>query len=211
MPHDDFAIEPVEGLPEKPPVGEMILWQGKPQAFALARDALSLYWVAGYFVLLAIWRVGVSSADMPFSQALPLGLPFLVLGAVACLVLYGVAYVLARATVYTITTARVAMRVGAALTVTLNLPFTRIASADLAVNRDGTGSVVFETLGETRLSYLVLWPHVRPWRMKKTQPALRSIPDAARVAQIVADAAETRVSQPEIASRAASGTPVAAE
>ncbi len=125
--------------------------------------------------------------------------------------LYGVAYVLARTTVYTITTARVAMRVGAALTVTLNLPFTRIASADLAVNRDGTGSVVFETLGETRLSYLVLWPHVRPWRMKKTQPALRSIPDAARVAQIVADAAETRVSQPEIASRAASGTPVAAE
>ncbi len=211
MPHDDFATEPVEGLPEKPPAGEMILWQGKPLAFALARDALSLYWVAGYFVLLAIWRVGVSSADMPFTAALPLGVPFLVLGAVACLVLYGVAYVLARTTVYTVTTARVAMRVGAALTVTLNLPFTRIASADLMVKSDGTGSVVFETLGDVRLSYLVLWPHVRPWRMKKTQPALRSIPDAARVAQIVADAAETRISQPEISTRAPGGATVAAE
>ena len=211
MPHDDFATEPVKGLPEKPPAGEMILWQGKPLAFALARDALSLYWVAGYFLLLAVWRVGVSSADMPFAAALPLAIPFLVLGVLACLVLYGVAYVLARTTVYTITTSRIAMRVGAALTVTLNLPFTRIASADLTVRRDGTGSVVFETLGETRLSYLVLWPHVRPWRMKKTQPALRSIPDAARVAGIIAEAAETRVSRPEVSTRAPGGATVAAE
>lgn len=211
MPHDDFAVEPVEGLPETPPTGEMILWQGKPRAFALARDALSLYWVAGYFALLAFWRVGVSSATMPFAEALPLGLPFIVLGIIACGVLYGVAYVLARTTVYTVTTARVAMRVGAALTVTLNLPFTRIGSAALKTHRDGTGSITFDTMGDTRLSYLVLWPHVRPWRMKKTQPALRSIPDAANVAQIVADAAETRISQPEISRTAPEGAIVAAE
>ena len=144
MPHDDFAVEPVEGLPETPPAGELILWQGKPKAYALARDALSLHWVAGYFILLAIWRVGVSSADMPFAAALPLSLPFLVLGAVACMVLYGVAWVLARTTVYTITTSRVAMRVGAALTVTLNLPFSRIGSADVTARKDGTGSIVFD-------------------------------------------------------------------
>ena len=202
MPHDDFAVEPVEGLPERPPSGELILWQGKPLPLALARDALNVYWVAGYFVLLAIWRVGVSSADMPLAEALPLGLPFLVLGALACLVLYGIAWVLARTTVYTITTSRVAMRIGAALTVTLNLPFTKIASADLAVRRDGTGTLVFGTEDHVRLSYLVLWPHVRPWRMKHTQPALRSIPDAGNVAQIFADAAETRIGQPELASRA---------
>ncbi|MEO0720506.1 MAG: PH domain-containing protein, partial [Pseudomonadota bacterium] len=28
MPHDDFEIEPVSGLPEAPPEGEHILWQG---------------------------------------------------------------------------------------------------------------------------------------------------------------------------------------
>ena len=149
MPHDDFAMEPVEGLPERPPEGEHILWQGKPRAYALARDALSLWWVAGYFALLAFWRVGVSSADMPFTEALPLAIPFVILGMLACAVLYAVAWVLARTTVYTVTTARVAMRVGAALTVTLNLPFTRIASANVATHRDGTGSIVFETVGET--------------------------------------------------------------
>lgn len=211
MPHDDFATEPVEGLPERPPAHELILWQGKPRAFALARDALALWWVAGYFTLLAVWRVGVSSADMPFAQALPLGIPFLILGLLACLVLYGIAWVLARTTVYTVTTARVAMRVGAALTVTLNLPFSRIASADLATHGDGTGSIVFETAGDTRLSYLVLWPHVRPWRFRKTQPALRSVPDAARVAELIAEAAETRINRPEISVKSSDGAAVPAE
>lgn len=211
MPHDDFATEPVEGLPERPPAGEMILWQGRPSVYALARDALSLWWVAGYFALLAFWRVGVSSADMPFVHALPLAIPFLILGLVTCAVLFGIAWVLARTTMYTVTTSRVAMRVGAALTVTLNLPFTRIASADLTTHRDGTGSIVFETAGQTRLSYLVLWPHVRPWQVRKTQPALRSIPDAARVAGIIGDAAETRISRPEIALVTENGAPVAAE
>ena len=201
MPHDDFAIEPVEGLPEKPPSGELILWQGRPSTLALARDALSLYWVAGYFVLLALWRVGVSSADMPLAEALPLAVPFLILGAATCFVLYAIAWVQAKTTVYTITTARVAMRIGAALTVTLNLPFSRISSADLSTSSDGTGSVVFRTAGDVRLSYLVLWPHVRPWHMRETRPALRSIPEAANVARIFAEAAETRIGQPEIESR----------
>ncbi|MEL6642434.1 MAG: photosynthetic complex putative assembly protein PuhB [Pseudomonadota bacterium] len=211
MPHDDFAVEPIEGLPETPPAGEMILWQGKPKTYALARDALNLHWVAGYFVLLAIWRAGVSSTEMPFSQAAVLGIPFLILGAVTCGVLLLMAWVMARTTVYTITTARVALRVGAALTVTLNLPYTRIGSADLKLRGDGTGTLVFDTLGETRLSYLVLWPHVRPWRMKKTQPAMRSIPDAEKVAAIFAEAAETRITQPEIAIKPAQSGAVAAE
>jgi hypothetical protein len=42
------------------------------------------------------------------------------------------------------------------------------------------------------------WPHVRPWRINHTEPALRCIPDAAEVARIFSDAAETAVSQPVI-------------
>ncbi len=61
MSHDDFKFEPVPGLPEALPEGEHILWQGAPDARHLARDAWGLRWVAGYFVLLAVWRVGVSS------------------------------------------------------------------------------------------------------------------------------------------------------
>ena len=34
--------------------------------------------------------------------------------------------------------------------------------------------------------------------MRRTQPALRAIPEAAKVATIFAEAAETRVSQPQV-------------
>jgi len=47
-------------------------------------------------------------------------------------------------------------------------------------------------------SYLMTWPHVRPWKMKHTQPALRCIPDARTVAKILSDAAQTAVSEPAI-------------
>lgn len=206
---DDIQVEAVNGLPERPPAGERILWQGRPATWALARDSLAMYWVAAYFAVLAVWRVGVSSIELGLAGALPLAVPFLILGALACGLILLISWVQAKGTVYTITTARIAMRVGAALTVTLNLPFTRIASADLDLRRDGTGTIALTTAGETRLSYLVLWPHVRPWRMRQTQPALRSIPDAERVAALIADAAETRISKPVIAPRATA--PMAAE
>ena len=45
---------------------------------------------------------------------------------------------------------------------------------------------------------MILWPHVRPWHVRETQPALRCIPDAAKVAAILAEAAETRVSRPTL-------------
>jgi hypothetical protein len=123
-------------------------------------------------------------------------LPYLAIGAVACGLLFLMALSQARATVYTLTTARVAMRIGASLTVTLNLPFRQIGSASLTLQRGGTGTIALETLGETRISYLVCWPHVRPWRFAKTQPALRCIPEAERVARLLAEAAETRISEP---------------
>ncbi|MDZ7599697.1 MAG: hypothetical protein U5J82_15775 [Desulfobacterales bacterium] len=54
------------------------------------------------------------------------------------------------------------------------------------------------------MSYLVCWPHVRPWHMRHTEPALRCIPDAERIARLLAEAAETRRRRPAI-SRAAAG------
>ena len=199
MPHDDFAVEPVRGLPAEPPKGEAVLWQGRPQTWALARDAMALYWVAGYFALLIVWRVVTATAELPLSTALLSGVPLLVLGLLACGLILGIAWVQARTTVYTITTARVAMRIGAALTVTFNLPYKQVESADLDLRKDGTGTIALKVRGDTRLSYLVCWPHVRPWRMKKTEPALRCIPEAERIARLLADAAETRVSEPAVA------------
>jgi hypothetical protein len=206
--HDDFATEPVPGLPERPPLGEEVLWQGRPATLALARDAFKITWVAAYFVALAMWRASVI-AHSP-AEVVAVMLPYLGIGLVACLILTGMAAVQARATLYTVTSARVAMRIGAALTVTLNLPFRQLANASLAVKSNGTGTIALETLGETRISYLVCWPHVRPWHMARTQPALRCIPDAARVAHMLSQAAETRLNEPQVA-RMPGGLSLAAE
>ncbi len=199
MSHDDFAFEPVRGLPEALPKDEHILWQGAPDPWRLAVEAMALRWVAGYFALLAVWRVGVNSVDMPMAQAANYGVPYLVLGVVACLIVYVLAWVQAKATVYTLTNKRVAMRIGAALTMTLNLPYVQIGNASMDLRRGGTGTLAFELMEDTRFSYLMTWPHVRPWHMARTQPALRCVPDAARVATIMSDAAEMRTATPQVA------------
>ncbi|MGC3940262.1 photosynthetic complex putative assembly protein PuhB [Roseobacter sp. EG26] len=208
--HDDFEIEPVEGLPAEPPKGEEILWQGRPDWWALSIEALSLKWVAGYFILLAVWRF-ISVVDLlPLGQAIGSAVPFVMLGLLVCGLLTLVAYVQARATMYTVTDARVVMRIGAALTITLNLPYTQVSNAMLDLRKRGTGTIALETMGDTRLSYLVCWPHVRPWHIKHTQPALRCIPQAEKVAALLAEAAEARISMPQIV-RVAPQNAVAAE
>lgn len=212
MSHDDFQFEPVRGLPEELPADEHILWQGAPDPKALAREAWGIRWVMGYFILLAVWRIGVSSTEVSLTQAMAHGIPFIIVGAIAALIIYGIAYMQAKSTVYTLTNKRVGMRIGAALTMTLNLPYTWVGTAKLDTKPNGTGTLALELIGETRLSYLMTWPHVRPWYMSKTQPALRCIPDAAAVAEIFAEAAETRINQPQIGRiTAQDGSAVAAE
>jgi|SRR6056297_1138025 hypothetical protein len=210
MAHDDFASEPVRGLPERPPEGERILWQGRPHGWWLTWDSLSLPWVAGYFAFLTLWRFFTVIDQVTLARAVALSVPFVIMGGIVIALLLVVGYVQARATVYTITNRRVAMRIGAALTVTLNLPYSQIASADLRRGRGGTGTIALDLMGDTKLGYLVCWPHVRPWRMRRPQPALRSIPDAENVARILAEAAETRVATPKI-ERVAPAAAMAAE
>ncbi len=212
MHHDDFKFEPVRGLPEELPAGEHILWQGSPHAGRLAREAWGLRWVVAYFAFLIVWRIGASAADFPIGQALLHAVPLTVLAIFAAGVLYLLAYVQARSTVYTLTNKRVAMRIGAALTMTLNLPYVCIKNAHLDTKPDGTGTLAMELLGDTRLSFMMTWPHVRPWKIARCQPALRCIPDAQKVAGIFAEAAETRISEPQVSRQpSGSGDAVAAE
>jgi hypothetical protein len=208
--HDDFAFDPLPGLPERPPAGEHILWQGRPDAWALARDAYRFRWFVAYFALIVLWRAGAAWADGGPALALAMGLPYLALGLLGLAIIYGLAWAQARATTYTLTTARVVMRIGAALPVTFNLPFAQVGSAALDLRRDGTGTIALQTLGETRISVLVAWPHLRPGHWAKTEPALRAIPDAARVARMLADAAEARLTLPQL-SRTVGLAPVPAE
>ncbi|MBF9029288.1 PH domain-containing protein [Rhodobacterales bacterium HKCCE3408] len=210
MDHDDFQTEPVRGLPEALPEGERILWQGQPAVWPLAMESLSLKWVAGWFGLIFLWRT-IAAADAGLVQAATDASFYLALGAIVCLLLLLTAWAQAKSTVYTITNRRVAMRIGAALTMTLNLPFRQIENANLALRKDGTGTIALQMLpGNMQIAYVMLWPHVRPWRMRRVEPALRCVPDAQRVARILAEAAETEVSTPVITTTAPAGA-VAAE
>ncbi len=207
MSHDDFAFEPVEGLPERPPAHERVLWQGRPDTWALAREAYKINWITGYFVVIVAWRASVGAMEAGFAGAVALAVPYAGLWLAAVAVILALAWVSARTTVYTITTARVAMRIGAALTVTLNLPFRQIANADLDLRKGGTGTIALETLGETKFSYLILWPHCRPGHVRVTKPALRCVPEAEEVARLLSEAAEARISEPVIERRAPTRTP----
>ncbi len=208
MEDDDFNFEPIPGLPAVPPKGELLLWQGRPDTWRLAVEAFGLLWVAGYFAVIIAWRatVGFDLGGVP--GAFAYGLPYMMLAVAALSVIWLLALAQARATVYTVTTARVAMRIGAALSVTFNIPFAQVVSANADIRRGGTGTIALTTAPGTRLSYLICWPHVRPLHFV-TQPALRCVPDAARVARLVADAAETRLTQPQLTRDA--GSAVAAE
>lgn len=201
MPKDDFEIEPIEGLPELPPEGEVILWQGKPQWWTLAKESLALRGVMIYFAFLGVWRSVALMAERDLGPSLAGAIPFLILGGIVVALLTLIALSQALTTVYTVTNRRVAMRIGAALNVTYNLPYRWIASADLDLKPSGTGTIALTLKGDTRLSYLMLWPHVRPWHIREPQPALRCIKDAQAVADMIAEAAATQVYATRVAAK----------
>jgi hypothetical protein len=215
MDHDDFDQEPIRGLPELLPPGEEILWQGAPDWWALTREALAIRGVALYFAALFAWRTVVAAADATWMEAAAQSSFYLILGLVTCALLAFTGWAQARSAVYTITNRRVILRIGAALTMTMQFPYHWIGAADLTTRPDGTGTIAFRTLGNTRFSYLLMWPHLRPWRFAKTQPALRAIPEAAAVARLLAEAAQADVSLPRVEARAdrqpAGAMPVPAE
>ena len=199
MPESDYAFEPIPGLPEHLPKGEVILWQGRPSAWRLAVEAMGLYWLLGYFGLLTSWAIATNYEAVGLIGAVASAVPFAALALLLTGLVFLVAQVQARATIYTVTTARTVLRVGAALSLTLNVPHAKLANAGLDLRSGGTGTIALEMMGTPRIGYLALWPHVRPWHMRQVQPALRCIPDAAEVAKLLADAAETRLSEITVA------------
>jgi hypothetical protein len=186
----EYDTEPVRGLPELLPPGEEILWQGAPSWRRLARSAFHTRKVAVYFSLLLAWRLASSLLEGEgLLAAARLAGPLALLGLAAVALLAGMAWLNSRTTVYTITNERVVIRFGVALTLAVNLPFRSIRSAELRPYRDGSGDIPLAALGVDRLGFLMLWPHVRPWRFgRDVEPMLRAVPDAERVAATLARA-----------------------
>lgn len=181
--------EPVRGLPARLPAGEVILWQGAPDWWLLAQRAFHLRLVVAYFAVLAAWRVaatlhdGGSIGDAAFRVTV-----LAVMCGLAVALFMVIAYAMARTTVYTLTNRRIVMRIGAALSMTINLPFAAIDAASVKPLSKGHGDIAIRVHTKHRLGYLVLWPHARPWRLSKPEPVLRAIPDVERVASLFAEA-----------------------
>jgi hypothetical protein len=192
MSHDDFEKEPIPGLPAHLPEGENILWQGAPNQASFLRSVLHIRKICFYFGLLFTWNVGTAIYDGKDVATIAMTA---VLTVVMAGMVYGLAWGFARAvertTIYTITNKRIVMRFGVALPVTFNLPFSQILSADIRA-LDGENGIITLSLKEhTKISWVILWPHARPWKFAKPQPALRAIGNVAGVASILANALRT--------------------
>jgi hypothetical protein len=98
------------------------------------------------------------------------------------------AWLIARTTTYTITQKRIVLTYGMALPKSLNLPFSAIESADMKLHADGTGDIALRLPAAKRLSYLLLWPHVRAGAQGRAQPVLRCIPAPNEASEILAKA-----------------------
>ncbi len=106
-PHDDYAVEPIPGLPAALPEGERILWRGSPQWGGLAIRAFHARKVGLYFAALLVWRVlEAKGAGLSWTASLTTAAGIVPIAALAIAILTGLAYAYARSTIYTITDKR---------------------------------------------------------------------------------------------------------
>lgn len=183
-------IEAVPGLPEELPRGETILWQGAPDWRLVARNTFHLRLLAAYFLVLlglravlAIWSGAAIWVVM--QSVMIMALPGLLVGGVFTMG----AWLIASTTMYTVTSKRLVMRFGLALPLCINLPFAHIQAAAVRCFADGFGDIPLTVDSSHRFSYVVMWPHARPWQWRRPQPMLRGIAEARAVAELIANAA----------------------
>lgn len=195
--------------PEAMHAGERLLWRGRPRWQSLAVHAFHARKVALYFGVLALWRLAEAvaagnSAGAPLEAAWTL-----VPGALAVALLTGLAWASARCADYRITDRRVVLRLGVAVPMTVAVPLSVVDAAALKEHRDGSGDIPLRLTAGQRASYVVLWPHVRPWRITRPEPMLRGIADADQVATVLAAALAGR-SMPAPAAVPGASRPAAA-
>jgi len=176
-------------LPEALPQGEVVLWQGKPSCRSLAVRAFHVRKVGIYFGIILAWWTALGLYKQAPPTSISTGALTLVLLALSAIGISALlAWLYCKTTTYTITNRRIFMRYGVALPMMLNIPYRIVGSAAAQVHRDGTADIPLHLTGSGRVSYLHLWPHARPWHLKTPEPMLRSIPDGARVAALLAAA-----------------------
>jgi hypothetical protein len=198
--HDDFEVESQPGLPERLPAGEKLLWQGAPDWRSLALHAYRVRAFAIYgtavIVARALYHLASGAAVSATAQSLLLPVTLL---AVGLMLLSAIAWLAARATVYSLTDRRIVIRQGIALPVTMNLPLSLIDGVASVRRAVDTGDLALQLAPDERVSYLLLWPHVRPWRWRHPQPMLRAIAAHEAVGELLVRALRGAVREPSAA------------
>jgi hypothetical protein len=185
----EYEFEAALGLPEPLPQDEMILWQGAPNWISMAKHVFRLQWLSLYFAVIVIWQaISVSSSEGGLAAGWSSVALAFFLAAIGLVLVGLLAYWSATTTMYTLTNRRIVMRVGIVLTVTFNLPYKTLGSADLKLYKDGTGDIPMQIATEDKIAFFHLWPHVRPWRLATPEPMMRCVPNAKVVAAILTEA-----------------------
>lgn len=184
----DGTPQYIRGVPHALPEGEHILWQGAPEAGAIATHVFHWRLFAAYFaVMTVVWaattELAFSSQDFLASLLVRLGLSAFVLA-----IVFVMARVVARTSWYAITSQRLVLRLGMVFEMSINIPFTILDSAGVGVFKDGTGQVVLTIAKPHRLAYIALWPHCRVFSINHPQPVLRGLRDPQRIGTLLAQA-----------------------
>jgi fumarate reductase subunit C len=184
----EIRIKQVRPLPEALPEDERVLWQRSPEWRPYSRRVFQVDKIALYFLIVVCW-VGIAAyIDNGGWQALFRSLVWSIPPAVGVIGLLAlVAWLYARTTVYTITNKRVIIQSGLAVPSAVNLPFTKVQSADMKTFTDKTGDIELSMSGP-RLLYTMLWPNVRLLRLKRPTPVMRGLRQPEAVAEILGQA-----------------------
>lgn len=159
---------------------ETVLWKGRPALGLLARSAFHTRTAGIYMAGLSVTALLLGNTNAALVAA--------GLGVALIALLYLLAWASARSTLYILTDERLIMRIGVAIETRVNIPLKQIKAASFRARGGDHGDIAFDLNGERLLSTLLLWPHVRPWHYAMPQPMLRAVPEAARLAQMIADA-----------------------
>ena len=184
-------------LPHDIPAGEQILWHGRPRWISLARRAYRADFVVAYFAALTVWNVYSAAGESGWSAAALVAGKTLGIGAAALSLVALLSYLSARTTLYVVTSRRLVMKIGVALPIFINIPFKQVVAAAARVYPDGTGDVPVKLTSSGRIGYFVLWPHARPFHFASPEPSLRSVANAALVADTLSRALREGAGQSE--------------
>ena len=187
--HYNSVLEAEPGLPEKLPPGEEVLWSGAPDWRVLAIHVFHIRFLGALAALLALMSLGVGLAHQAPAAFLALAIVVPIFAGLAAVgVALLAAWLVARVSRYTITDARMVLRVGLIVPVHLNIPFSEVTDVALRRHTDGSGDLPLSVRSHKRISYMLLWPHVRPMRFARVQPMLRGVRDGERAGEALVQA-----------------------